>query len=389
MRIAIIYDSPSRLATSSIRYERYADGFRELGCEAVIVTTRFSAEGYSCPCRVVEDRQALLEPTLWDEERFDVALLPTWLGKADLLNVVRSSGCRTVALTDTDGYIGARVHFRELLTRLCAMQRTIGGKVRAFFWGLRQYLWFYRELDGSVLDSMDASDRVVVCSPFAVDNLKRFFSYHQRADLNDKLSVTPYPVDPSFESGTIGHDRAARVLAIGRWDDDQKDPRLLYRLLRRRIESGAESYTVVGTRANAVFGSLARLAPRRVELIDSATPEEIRSHLRSSQILLSTSKWESGPIVASEALLSGCSLVGPASVPKIRWLASLGYGTVFERRTVRAVETAIETELENWRTGRRDSEAIAAAWRGKFTAAAICRGLLAGLDVPLANSVAR
>jgi hypothetical protein len=98
-----------------------------------------------------------------------------------------------------------------------------------------------------------------------------------------------------------------------------------------------------------------------------------------SRILLSTSRWESGPIVAAEAVLRGCSVVGAQSIPGFRQFSDTGCGTVFATHSPRAIASAVREEARAWRDGRRDPEVIAAAWRGYFTPRQVCAQLLGSL----------
>jgi len=120
MRIQLMFNNPSRLADSSIRYGRYIRGFRELGHEAAMITTVVSAEGVNW-AETVPDTRSLFDPLLWARLSADLVLLPTWLGMADLLAAIRPSARRVVALADSDGYVGSRVHPWRSLESCCIL----------------------------------------------------------------------------------------------------------------------------------------------------------------------------------------------------------------------------------------------------------------------------
>src|SRR5262249_41640447 len=101
--------------------------------------------------------------------------------------------------------------------------------------------------------------------------------------------------------------------------------------------------------------------------------------LGSSRTLILSSRWESGPIVASEALCMGCSLVGPSWVPTIPWYCGDGrHGRVFTRRSPSLVAGAVVAEMAAWAAGGRDPRATAAHFRPRFAPAAVCRRFMAG-----------
>jgi hypothetical protein len=153
--------------------------------------------------------------------------------------------------------------------------------------------------------------------------------------------------------------------------------------LERYLRAGGRwKFTLLGRCGELRFGSLLATYPDRVEYRGVVTQEEVAALLGQARVLLSTSGWESGPIVASEALLRGCSLVGPASIPSFVQFCEAGCGTTFGRRSAGAVAAALGAEAEAWAAGQRDPVAIAAHWHGYFTSEGVCRRVLDGLNAP-------
>ncbi len=379
MRIQLVYNHSARLADSSIRYERYIRGFRELGHDAAIVTTVASAEGVNWADTVPETR-SLFDPALWARLSPDVVVLPTWLGMADLLAVIRPHAHRVVALADDDGYVGPRVHPRQSLCRMLTQQRSLGGKLRSAGWWVRQYLGVDRSIDQETLDSCRLCDRVVMFSPGAKANLQAFFRFYRAEDLAARVVVAPLPVDESFETSPVVTHRADQIVAIGRWDDPQKAAGLLAdtlaELVRRREPSRA---VVIGSGGKEVFGPLTGAYPSHVEYRGVVPQAEVLQVLNQSRILISTSRWEGGPTVAAEAVLRGCSVVGPESIPGFHQLSDSGCGAVFATWRPRAIADAVMEEARAWRDGRRDPRVIAATWRGYFTPREVCARILESL----------
>ena len=374
MKIQLVFNHRDRLAdpSMSIRYERYIEGFRELGHDVSMITTVASAEGVNW-AETVPDTRSLFDPLLWARLSPDLVLLPTWLGMADLLAAIRPHARHVIVLADSDGYVGSRVHPWRSLSRKLAMERSLEGKLRAAGWWVRQYLGADRSVDQGVVDSCRLCDRVVVFSPGAKANLHAFFRFHRVDELAARVLVAPFPVDESFEASPVATHREDQILAIGRWADPQKAAGLLAdtlaELVRRRE---ASKVIVIGSGGEAVFGPLARACPSRVDYRGVVPQAEVLELFDQSQVLLSTSRWESGPIVAAEAVLRGCSVVGAKSIPGFRQFSDTGCGTVFATRSPRAVANAVREEAQAWRDGRRDPNVIAAAWRGYFTPRQVC-----------------
>jgi hypothetical protein len=106
----------------------------------------------------------------------------------------------------------------------------------------------------------------------------------------------------------------------------------------------------------------------------------VRELLASSQSLVLASRWESGPIVAFEALSQGTTLIGPEWVPSVRDFCSEGsYGTLFRRRSAAALSTAIMTEMTAWQQKARDPIATVGRFRSRFSATAVCQTMLHGM----------
>ncbi len=381
MRACIVWNGPTRLADSSIRYERYARGLRALGYDATVVAAGAAAADFPEQIRAVPEPNALYDPKLWTELRPDLVLIPTWLGMADLLATIRPHARRIVALADSDGYVGARVHPWEVLVRSWSFHDRFSERIRSALWVARQYLWAYPVVDGPMLASCRLCDRVAVCSPGAKRNLEAFFRFHGASELAERLVVAPYPVDDLFDAAPVSAARADRVVAIGRWAERQKAAPMLAQAVRRFVRSGGRSQVVIlGSGGADYFRGLEAAHPDQVRYLGVVPQDRVRELMGESRVLLSTSRWESGPIVAWEALLTGCTVVGPWVIPGFRQLCeSGGYGTCYRPRTSRAAAAALLNESRAWDAGRRDPKQIAAAWRGHFTPAAVCKQLLAGL----------
>lgn len=379
MRIGIIFTADIRLAGTTVRFERYREGFRRLGHDSVIVCTEEAAIGFPWADVQVPNLTVLRDPELWSSLRLDTALVLTWLGMPDVLNAIRPHVRYLVSLSDSDGVVGIRVFPRQLLGRMLVQQPHLLNRLRAAGWWFRQYLWAFKREDEPVRTSACLADRIVFYSPRAGKNMQAFFDYHQEPSLGERLLIAPYPLDNTFVNAPMPAQRENQIVAIGRWDDPQKDARLLSRAVARYLRAGGRwKLALVGSNGEKPFRPLISSYPQLVEYRGVVPQVEVADLLGRSRILLSTSRWESGPIVASEALVRGCSVIGPDSVPSFSQFCRDGCGTPFAARTPRAVATALTEETQAWDAGRRDPERIAGRWREYFTPEAICRCILEG-----------
>ena len=228
----------------------------------------------------------------------------------------------------------------------------LDAKLRTAGWWARRCIGVDRSVDKAIVDSCRLCDRVIVFSPGARANLHAFFRFRRADELVPRVVVAPYPVEESFEVSPLLTDKLDQILAIGRWADPQKAAGLLAdtlaELVRRREPS---RLVVIGPGGETVFGPLARAYPSRVVYRGAVAQAEVLDLFNQSRVLLSTSRWESGPIVAAEAVLRGCTVVGSRSIPSFRRFSNAGCGTVFATRGPRTIANAVQDEaraLEGW-----------------------------------------
>jgi len=319
----------------------------------------------------------MAEPGFWRPLGFDAAIVVAWLRRPGLMAAVRTGVPWVVSVADSDGVFGVRAFPLAVLRRMVAFHSRWVNKVRAAKHWCQLALGRYREHDREVLAAGDSADRITVTTPGARDNLGWFFASHARPDLAAKVAVVPYPVDDEFLTAGVSAARANRVVAIGRWDDPQKDAGLLAAGLGRAAAARPDTeFVVLGRGGERVFGGVGRRHPG-VRYIGVRAQDEVAGLLRASRALVVSSRWESGPIVAFEAVCSGATVVGPAWVPACPWVSDGGrFGTVFARRSPAALAAALTAELAAWDTGARDPAATAAHWRPRFDPRAVCEALL-------------
>jgi len=378
MRIGLVWPSTNRLVDITVRYERYARGFRALGYDPVTVCLPSAAAGYTEPVALAPTERALRDPAFYRSLGADAGIVITWLGVPDVVAAVKGACPWVVSLADSDGQIGVRVHPGPTFARMTAQHPRWGTKVRAAKYWIQLALSGRNELDGLVLVSADHADRIAVCSPAAVDHLRAFFAHYRRPDLAAKVEAVPYPVDECYLTGPVQTDRPPRVVAIGRWDDPQKDAGMLCRAVELHLVTGGRTeFVLFGANGDRWFGPLARKWPQ-VRYLGVQPPGVVAGHLRSSRAVILPSRWESGPIVLNEALASGCTVIGTDAVPSVVSACGSGYGTLSAGRSVRRLTAALTAEMAAWDRGDRDPAAIAAHWRLRFDPINVCRSLLPG-----------
>jgi hypothetical protein len=377
LRIGLVWAGSSRLTDISVRYERFVLGLETLGHLPQVIAPAETLEGFvgpSLPCR----REDLADRRFWHQLGLDAAIIINWLALPEILAAIQAEVPAVVALADSDGLVGARAFPRQTWKRTIAQHRDAVTKLKAAKYWLQQYLYDYKRVDAPKLRAAECADAIVVPCEQAVGNLRHFFACHGRdADLGPKVVAVPYPVDGVFLTGPVPEQRQDRLVAVGRWDDPQKDGRLLFCTLRLvvRLRPSVEAL-IYGPAGERWFGGK-QWAGSKVRYMGVHPPADIAAALRSSRSLVVSSRWEGAPVVVNEALASGCTLVGPAEVPALSSVCRQGpYGTLFARRSARCFAAAVVAELEAWDRGHRHPRQIAEFWRPHFDPVRVCQQLV-------------
>lgn len=352
-------------------------GFRDAGYDPTTVTLASAARGYAEPVAIAPNQGALSDPGFYRSLDAKAAIIINWLGMPDVVAAAKAGCGKLIALADSDGLVGVRVHPGATFSRMVYQHTDRLTKMRAAVYWLRLYVRGPQVLDQPVLQSCGHADRVVVCDPVAAENLQVFFKSYRREDLSAKLACVPYPVDECFLNNHVRARRSRMVVAVGRWDDPQKDAPLMCKGVQRYLDRGGQcEFAFVGPGGENAFGRL-RSKCKAVRVCGVIGPTQLADLMNESRILLLASRWESGPLVLFEALARGCTVVGPASIPGVQSALSAGpYGAVFKHRSARAIAAALEQEMAAWDAGSRDPEAIATRWRPQFEPRNVCLQLL-------------
>ncbi|MEO8195939.1 MAG: glycosyltransferase, partial [Thermoanaerobaculia bacterium] len=227
--------------------------------------------------------------------------------------------------------------------------------------------------------STRACDRVVLGSAPAIACFARFLRQQQAGELAARLCEVPFAVPEEFCTRSIAT-KVDRVVAIGRWSDPQKDAALLAAALSHFFTRRRDSEVVVfGADAEGVFSDLAR-REGRLKLAGIQEPHVVAETLAASRVALFSSRWETGPHAATEALALGATLVS-VPMPNLAGMIDGGrFGTLAASRRPEALAAALSAELAAWDSGRRDAGALAAQGRARFSPVAVSRALLETLD---------
>lgn len=189
----------------------------------------------------------------------------------------------------------------------------------------------------------------------------------------EKFRQIPHPIDSGIFcfSSHSNPPKQPILVSVGRWQALQKDWTLLQATLRIFLDRHPEFKAVI-------FGPGAPSSSphSRMFLRGSVPPAEIARQLRSAQILVFSSRYESFLLAGAEALCCGCSVVGPKEVASAEYFASFFGGSRLPRRTPRDLAVALDHEADQWLHSRRDPQAIAAKAISQFSHPHVARSIL-------------
>lgn len=382
MKVALVFNHPSRLVDGSLRVEQYVAGLRGLGHRPVVVATEASTSGFDGPVHPAADAAAFADPAFWRTLGAEVALVVTWLRMSDVLAAAGEAGTRVVAIADSDGLLGLRRHPLLHLSRLWVGQPGLRARLRAVrFWlrKLREAVPGPGPDEREALASARLSDALVFGDERARDGFLAFLAACRASDLAGRLAIAPWAIAEAFLRVPVAAGRPRRLVAVARWSAPQKDAPLLAAALGRHLAARPDTEVVLfGEGGEGPFGTLAARFPG-VRIAGLAGPDVVATTLAAARSIVFASRWEGHPPHAAfEALATGATVVG-TPIPSFESFAGR-FGRVAAARTAGALAAALDAEAEAWDRGERDPAATAAHWRTKLEPAAVCGALLATLD---------
>ena len=374
MKVGIVI--VARWFRASIDMDGYCDALRRAGHEPVLVCIGNDAGEAGFP--VVEaDREQMGNCGFWKALALDVAIVFCWLRGSEIIAAIREAGTCPVLRADSDGMSSLRVFPAEawkMIMPPTEISLQVLKQIRHFF---RRYLWLYREEDRELLATIEAAHAVAVESSEAAGNLRKTLLYYHREELAGKLHVVPHSVFPDFFREPVGPAlRPARVFCSARWDDPLKDAPVLVKTIKILLRKAPQmEFVIAGKESPPVFDSLRGNA--RVRLAGQLPRREVPSLLSGCRLLLSSSRFETQPVGALEAVCMGASVVA-RSLPGFVSLARNGTsGTIAEKGTPASLAAAVLREMELWDNGRRNPLEIAGYWRSRAGNDTVIKGLLA------------
>lgn len=373
MRVGIFL--PKALRRYSIDFDGYAAEMAASGHEPVMICP--ANEHPDFPYRVVVYGSGeASHPDFWKALSLERVICMTWFGHPEIFRAIHAAGSRIINRADSDGLVSARVFPAASFLRLVDPHRGPLDFLKRLRHFLNWYFSHWKQNDANILKMIGLSDRVVVETVAFRANFEKFLRFHHREDLLAKFAVIPHSVPDFFLDGTVPPTRPDRIFCSGRWDDDQKNAPLLEACIPRILQGrpGTE-FLIAGYGVETAFRRLEGRFPqvRLAGLLDRNTLPQI---LDGCRFLLSSSRWESHPIGALEALCRGCTAVA-TPVPGFQDIVEGGrFGTIASSHSCSSLVHAALEEMRLWDSGKRNPGEIASHWRAEVNNKVVVSQLL-------------
>ena len=326
-------------------------------------------------------------PSWWQNQKPDLVILGLWTRpKYDpVRRAALSATARIVERADSDGMRTASCGRQVYARRRYDYFRDVSSG-----WPSPASVmtaWLYAGVSTVVCPWMEARlaktlrriPDLVVETPGAADLWRALV---RRWGAGTRIHHIPHPVQADLFRFQAPRKKEKMILSVGRWQAYQKNLPLLLATLQAFLDRHADwSGLVVGT-------GLDFPPPHpRLKFVAGLPATLLAEEMKSARILLFASRYESFLLAGAEALVAGCSVVGPETLVatqqlvKIQGCPSSSTGNLLGN---------LELERQAWAEGRRDPTQISQTACLAFSPQAVAQAFLSlvefpGSDAPTGN----
>ena len=189
-----------------------------------------------------------------------------------------------------------------------------------------------------------------------------------RFKVKTRIHHIPHPVQTNLFRYK-NSPKEKRVIAVGRWQTYQKNLPLLLTTLRSFLNRHTDW-------SGLVAGPGLDFSPPhgRIKFVPGLPAEQLAEEMRASRILLFASRYESFLLAGAEALVAGCSVVGPETLVATQQLVKIQECSPSCHPDLLG---ALEAELRAWEEGRRDPGKISGLACSTFSPRTVAQSFLA------------
>jgi glycosyltransferase involved in cell wall biosynthesis len=361
MKIAVLLAAP--WIPGSVDMTEYLRQLHGMGHESLLICMDKShgPPGFNV---VAASHDSLQDPAFYRELQLDAVIAFTWFNYPGVVSAMKKAGVTVLTRGDSDGLLSIRQFTaHHIRVRMSAAKGAIARVIAAKHLAQR-YLFQYKDEDQYRLESLAAADVSVLETTEAARNVSVFLERMGRQDLIPRLHVVPHFVSDEFLTCDVNPSRSESVVAIGRWEDPQKNAPLLANVIQLHLAQRPKTkfFIIGGEAGRSMFDQLTK-KHSQVTYVGPQNPAGVRRYLTDARVLLSASRWEGSPVVGNEALAMGATVVGTPIPAFVEIRNRGGFGTVSTGHSAESLATALNKEMARWDAGNRDPISIARYWR--------------------------
>ena len=366
----------------------YCKTFQQLGIESKLVKLVPAQDDDWTDDIIRAEYRNLEDPAWWRSHQLDGVILYAW-GKAcytPIAKAIHESGAKLVVYLDTGEFVYPWQNWwaKTKLILFCVKNQSPKHWVIRF---IKEFLF----ANLNILNypkrrkHFDYADLIGIPSAGGIENHKKVpFLFSPKS--KEAVFLMPGPV--ATYQRYNGTPKENRVMAVGRWDDvAQKRPGYMTSAIDLALKrDGDVEFDIFGQTSEFLSQWHAGLpAPhqRRVVLHGMQQSEILTQYYRRASVCICPSSFEGTHNVSSEAVCNGASLV-VANNPftrVVQWYTTHDSGCVSKEDTPESFGEAIIEELQAWKRGERDPQAISDFWCGRLHAANSVRKILEKLSM--------
>lgn len=370
-------------------------GFAALGVETGSITLGPAREN-DFPEMIRATWEELTSPAWWEALHLDGLVFYTWGDPryAPMVRAAMSVGIQVAQFTDAQGIMSP-------LADWSAHLRT----ENAYYWHEPRWKRTLRWLckipyshtlrlitrDLAFVRTMCLSERFFCATPNAQ---RRFRKLARRLGANQavgRIHFVPLPVNFHFvyNSNIV---KMNEVVAVGRWDSDQKRTPLLIEtitiFLNLRKDVIFRIFGAATPELSIWHENLPVIHKNRVVLEGRVSNDLLAIPFQSAKVMLVSSAYESFHISSAEAICCGASIVACRSpfLDSLEWQTSRNSGRLADRASGESLARALLDELASWDHGERDPVAISKAWTRELHPDRVAARILALCHEPVSQT---
>lgn len=297
---------------------------------------------------------------------------------------IHASGAKLFINLDSAGIISPRVtpelYKRAVMGKQIRLRGPLLGTLTGFILNIAYLFYIPYIIEPGRIAHLRAATAIGCISANAL-SLWRLWARKYAPELVERMHLVPNPVagyfkyDPSIPKQDI-------VIAIGRWDEEMKRPKLLVESItetaRRRSTTEFHIFGKEGPVLSDWYRSLQSNIRKRVYLHGKVPNKEILNVLQRSRIGLCSSSHEGSHVASEEALCTGATIVAPLrwELNALFWYVSHDSGQLAVEDSARGLAEALLLELEAWDSGERDPVSISTYWYDRLSVAAVSNRIM-------------